>query len=222
MEGISPTSDVGEAARYTRQPTRHPSSTQHPSHTSSCRHAPPFLTPVPSERRSRFHAPPLQTPRAPRPSLSLAAQVAVSILSRVGRKPRNVLLAAMFTATFASMWISNVAAPVLCFGLIQPILRWQGGREGGGTGEGGGQDVRHATQPGHPAILLRMVRTRGVISAPPPPPGFWVSVCSGEESTPEPKRRCYLPAPVALLLLDASVRSHKFYRLHLLPLPALR
>ncbi|PNH00354.1 putative transporter C3B8.04c, partial [Tetrabaena socialis] len=38
-------------------------------------------------------------------------------------EPRNVLLAAMFTATFASMWISNVAAPVLCFGLIQPILR---------------------------------------------------------------------------------------------------
>nr|ADF43123.1 PTC1p [Chlamydomonas reinhardtii]ADF43163.1 PTC1m [Chlamydomonas reinhardtii] len=54
---------------------------------------------------------------------AIAKQVAVSILSRVGRKPRNVLLAAMFTATFASMWISNVAAPVLCFGLIQPILR---------------------------------------------------------------------------------------------------
>lgn len=55
-------------------------------------------------------------------------QAAVAILSRVGRKPRNVLLAAMFTATFASMWISNVAAPVLCFGLIQPILRWGRGR----------------------------------------------------------------------------------------------
>nr|BBC28486.1 low-affinity phosphate transporter [Eudorina sp. NIES-3984]BBC28497.1 low-affinity phosphate transporter [Eudorina sp. 2006-703-Eu-15] len=54
---------------------------------------------------------------------AIAKQVAAAILSRVGRKPRNVLLAAMFTATFASMWISNVAAPVLCFGLIQPILR---------------------------------------------------------------------------------------------------
>nr|ADI46909.1 PTC1m [Volvox carteri f. nagariensis] len=54
---------------------------------------------------------------------AIAKQVAVAILSRVGRKPRNVLLAAMLTATFASMWISNVAAPVLCFGLIQPILR---------------------------------------------------------------------------------------------------
>ncbi len=29
----------------------------------------------------------------------------------------------MFTATFASMWITNVAAPVLCFSLLQPILR---------------------------------------------------------------------------------------------------
>ncbi|KXZ57061.1 PTC1 protein [Gonium pectorale] len=54
---------------------------------------------------------------------AIAKQVAVTILSRVGRKPRNVLLASMFTATFASMWISNVAAPVLCFGLVQPILK---------------------------------------------------------------------------------------------------
>ncbi|KAG2486184.1 hypothetical protein HYH03_015147 [Edaphochlamys debaryana] len=54
---------------------------------------------------------------------AIAKQFAVAILSRVGRRPRNVLLASMFTATFASMWISNVAAPVLCFGLIQPILR---------------------------------------------------------------------------------------------------
>ena len=26
-------------------------------------------------------------------------------------------------ATFASMWITNVAAPVLCFSLLQPVLR---------------------------------------------------------------------------------------------------
>lgn len=50
-------------------------------------------------------------------------QMAVAVLSRVGRKPHNVLLASMFVATFASMWISNVAAPVLCFSLVQPILR---------------------------------------------------------------------------------------------------
>ncbi|KFX94404.1 hypothetical protein V490_04364 [Pseudogymnoascus sp. VKM F-3557] len=29
----------------------------------------------------------------------------------------------MFVAAFASMWISNVAAPVLCFSIIQPMLR---------------------------------------------------------------------------------------------------
>lgn len=53
----------------------------------------------------------------------IAKQLAVAILSRVGRRPRDVLLANMLVATFASMWISNVAAPVLCFSLITPILR---------------------------------------------------------------------------------------------------
>lgn len=53
----------------------------------------------------------------------IAKQLAVAILSRVGRQPRYVLLANMLVATFASMWISNVAAPVLCFSLVQPILR---------------------------------------------------------------------------------------------------
>ncbi|KAF8065942.1 SPBC3B8.04c [Scenedesmus sp. PABB004] len=53
----------------------------------------------------------------------IAKQLAVAILSRVGRRPRDVLLANMLVATFASMWISNVAAPVLCFSLVTPILR---------------------------------------------------------------------------------------------------
>lgn len=53
----------------------------------------------------------------------IAKQLAVAILSRVGRRPQHVLLANMLVATFASMWISNVAAPVLCFSLVQPILR---------------------------------------------------------------------------------------------------
>jgi di/tricarboxylate transporter len=53
----------------------------------------------------------------------IAKQMAVAILSRVGRRPHHVLLANMLVATFASMWISNVAAPVLCFSLVQPILR---------------------------------------------------------------------------------------------------
>eukprot|EP00884_Botryococcus_braunii_P009003 jgi/Botrbrau1/18103/Bobra.0687s0005.1 len=53
----------------------------------------------------------------------IAKWLASGILSRVGTVPSRVLLATMFVATFASMWISNVAAPVLCFSLISPILR---------------------------------------------------------------------------------------------------
>ena len=53
----------------------------------------------------------------------IAKSMATAILSRVGRKPHWVLLANMLVATFLSMFISNVAAPVLCFGLVQPILR---------------------------------------------------------------------------------------------------
>jgi phosphate transporter len=54
----------------------------------------------------------------------IAKAAAASILSRVS-KPNSIVLATMFVATFASMWISNVAAPVLCFSLVQPILRRQ-------------------------------------------------------------------------------------------------
>ena len=53
----------------------------------------------------------------------IAKSMATAILSRVSRKPHWVLLANMLVATFLSMFISNVAAPVLCFGLVQPILR---------------------------------------------------------------------------------------------------
>ncbi|CAJ0753709.1 11900_t:CDS:2, partial [Entrophospora sp. SA101] len=53
----------------------------------------------------------------------IAKMMATFVLSNAGTKPSFVLLANMFVATFASMWISNVAAPVLCFSLIQPILR---------------------------------------------------------------------------------------------------
>lgn len=49
--------------------------------------------------------------------------LATRVLSFAGTKPRSVLLAYMGVACFASMWISNVAAPVLCYSLIQPILR---------------------------------------------------------------------------------------------------
>ena len=60
----------------------------------------------------------------------IAKSMASKILERAGSRPSSVLLANMFVSTFASMWISNVAAPVLCFSLIsvilinvQPILR---------------------------------------------------------------------------------------------------
>ncbi|GAA6023180.1 hypothetical protein JCM8202_001015 [Rhodotorula sphaerocarpa] len=49
--------------------------------------------------------------------------LATKTLSLAGTKPRSVLFAYMLVACFASMWISNVAAPVLCYSLIQPILR---------------------------------------------------------------------------------------------------
>ncbi|KAJ3360777.1 low-affinity phosphate transporter [Allomyces javanicus] len=52
----------------------------------------------------------------------IARRLAVSLLARAGTKSVWVLLANMLVATFASMWISNVAAPVLCFSIVQPIL----------------------------------------------------------------------------------------------------
>ncbi|KAG8819435.1 low-affinity phosphate transporter [Serendipita sp. 400] len=45
------------------------------------------------------------------------------VLSFAGTRPSTVLLSFMFVSCFASMWISNVAAPTLCFTLIRPILR---------------------------------------------------------------------------------------------------
>ncbi|KAF2762189.1 SPX-domain-containing protein [Pseudovirgaria hyperparasitica] len=54
---------------------------------------------------------------------NIAKRMATFVLSKAGTRPRTVLLTSMFVAMFASMWISNVAAPVLCFSIIQPILR---------------------------------------------------------------------------------------------------
>ncbi|KAJ3101836.1 low-affinity phosphate transporter [Phlyctochytrium planicorne] len=53
----------------------------------------------------------------------IAKGLASIVLDRAGKEPKNVVLANIFVSTFASMWISNVAAPVLCFSLIAPILR---------------------------------------------------------------------------------------------------
>lgn len=46
-------------------------------------------------------------------------RLATLILSKAGTQPRTVLIANMFVAAFASMLISNVAAPVLCFSIIE-------------------------------------------------------------------------------------------------------
>lgn len=45
------------------------------------------------------------------------------ILSMAGTNPRSVLWWNMVIALFLGMWISNVAAPVLCYSLVQPVLR---------------------------------------------------------------------------------------------------
>jgi di/tricarboxylate transporter len=48
----------------------------------------------------------------------IAKRIATFVLSKAGTRPRTVLVTNMFVAAFASMWISNVAAPVLCFSLM--------------------------------------------------------------------------------------------------------
>lgn len=53
----------------------------------------------------------------------IAKMMATFILSKAGTRPRTVLITNMFVGMFLSMWISNVAAPVLCFSIIQPMLR---------------------------------------------------------------------------------------------------
>ena len=51
-------------------------------------------------------------------------RLATLILSKAGTQPRTVLVANMFVAAFASMLISNVAAPVLCYSIIEVCLRY--------------------------------------------------------------------------------------------------
>ncbi|KAK9451072.1 SPX domain-containing protein [Limtongia smithiae] len=56
---------------------------------------------------------------------NIAKVIATWVLSNAGTKPRNVVLTTMFVAMFLSMWISNVASPVLCLSIVQPLLRTQ-------------------------------------------------------------------------------------------------
>lgn len=53
----------------------------------------------------------------------ITKSLATAILSRVGRRPAVVLFATMGVTNFLCMWVSNVAAPVLVFTVIGPILR---------------------------------------------------------------------------------------------------
>lgn len=50
-------------------------------------------------------------------------RIATFVLSKAGTTPRTVILATMLVAAFASMLVSNVAAPVLCISIIEPMLR---------------------------------------------------------------------------------------------------
>lgn len=54
---------------------------------------------------------------------NIAQLMASCISRRCGSDIRTVLLVNMTIATVASMWISNVAAPVLCYSLLSPILK---------------------------------------------------------------------------------------------------
>jgi phosphate transporter len=57
----------------------------------------------------------------------IARRMAMFVLSRAGSKPKVVLLTNMFVSMFLSMWISNVASPVLCYSIIQVCLLFLGG-----------------------------------------------------------------------------------------------
>lgn len=46
-------------------------------------------------------------------------RIATFVLSKAGTTPRTVILATMLVAAFASMLVSNVAAPVLCISIIE-------------------------------------------------------------------------------------------------------
>lgn len=53
---------------------------------------------------------------------NIARILASWLLAFAGTKPRNVLLMAMCVVFFLSMWISNVASPVLTYSLLSPLL----------------------------------------------------------------------------------------------------
>lgn len=54
---------------------------------------------------------------------NIAKTLSTYILASAGTNPATILLTNMFVALFVSMWVSNVASPVLCYSIIQPLLR---------------------------------------------------------------------------------------------------
>jgi phosphate transporter len=64
----------------------------------------------------------------------LDVMTASRILNAAGTKPSVVLLVLMCVATFASMWISNVAAPTLCYALIK--VGWMSLQSGANHADG--------------------------------------------------------------------------------------
>lgn len=53
---------------------------------------------------------------------NIAKVIASWVFAIAGTEPRNILIVAMAVVFFLSMWISNVAAPVLTYSLLQPVL----------------------------------------------------------------------------------------------------
>lgn len=53
---------------------------------------------------------------------SLSQMISSSVLSYAGSDPKSVILSMMILAIFLSMWISNVAAAVICTTSIKPVL----------------------------------------------------------------------------------------------------
>lgn len=54
---------------------------------------------------------------------NLSYRLATIVLSRVGKKPHIVMLALMFLGLFLSMWMNNVASPVVVVSVIAPMLQ---------------------------------------------------------------------------------------------------
>eukprot|EP00300_Choanocystis_sp_HF-7_P003633 c12766_g1_i1.p1 GENE.c12766_g1_i1~~c12766_g1_i1.p1 ORF type:complete len:802 (+),score=175.53 c12766_g1_i1:23-2407(+) len=53
----------------------------------------------------------------------LDSAIATFVLSRSGTKPKRVAFAVMLVGAFLSMFLSNVASPMLCISVLSPVIR---------------------------------------------------------------------------------------------------